>query len=478
MEELLSLPAIRLAQLIRERAVSPVEVVDAHLTRIEAVNPALNAVVASLAERAREQARRAEAALLAGEATGPLHGVPITVKDCLDMNGVRSTGGVTWRADHIARGDAVAVARMQAAGAIVVGRTNLPDLSMAHETTNPIFGRTNNPWALERSAGGSSGGEAAIIAAGGSPLGIGTDMAGSIRLPSAFCGVAGIKPTARLIPFDGNYPPAPEEIEELCAVGPLGRSVDDLALAVSVMAGRPALADLDAVKLGGRPVVRMDGNGLIPVPGTIRAAIGRAVDALAGAGMRGEAHRLRHSFHAAWLWIDRAYRPAFALHPHLIEEGAPRNLPLAAWQTVWGHGPVSGPVAWSLTMIALLGTALSPLHGTLERMRAELREDLRRVAGEGVIVLPAFPGPAPRHNWVYLRVVQAAYFFLANLAGAPALSVPAGLSREGLPLAVQILGPPGADRVVLAAGRVVEEALGGWRGPVEPGGEARRQRDV
>jgi Asp-tRNA(Asn)/Glu-tRNA(Gln) amidotransferase A subunit family amidase len=477
MTNLLTLPAVRLAELIRSREVSPVEVVEAHLARIEAVNPALNAITTSLAGQAREEAHRAEAALQKGEAVGPLHGVPITVKETLDMAGVRSTGCVTWNANRVAARDATAVARMRAAGAIVLARTNSPDAALAQETVNPIFGRTNNPWALNRSAGGSSGGEAAIIAAGGSPLGVGTDMGGSIRIPSTFCGVVGFKPSHRLIPSDGNCPEVPDGLEDVSAVGALGRTVDDVALAMGIMAARPEIATLDEVALGGRPAVQMTGNGMAPISGEVRSRIDEAVRALADAGMVRGDHRLRGSFHTLWLWLDRVFRPSMASYLAETEAGAPSlaALPRAAWQALWGRGPVSGPVMWAVVMGGLAGLAIWPFHRMLSRMREAMLEDLFRVAGDGVVVLPAFPTHPPRHNWTYFRFIQTVYFLMANALSAPALIIPAGVGRAGLPLAVQIIGPPGADRVVLAAGRVVEAALGGWRGPVEPD-SARRKR--
>ena len=470
MNKLLILPAVRLSALIRSREVSPVEVVDAHLARIEAVNPALNAITTSLADQARAEARRAEAALQNGEAVGPLHGVPITVKETLDMAGVRSTGGVTWAANRVAERDAVAVARMRAAGAIVLARTNTPDAALAQETVNPIFGRTNNPWALDRSAGGSSGGEAAIIAAGGSPLGIGTDMGGSIRIPSTFCGVVGFKPSHRLIPGEGNYPHGPEELDSVSAVGALGRSVDDVALAVSLMAERPEIAAHTEIDLQGRPVVGLATGGMAPISPEVRDRIDDAVHALADAGMTPARRRLRGSFFTPLLWLDRVFRATLPGYRQEIEHGAPgpAMFPAAIWKTLWGRGPASGPVMWAVLMSGLTGLAIWPFHGALVRMREAMSRDLDSAAGNGVVVMPAFPTHAPRHNWTYFGFARTVYFLIANTLSAPALVIPAGVGRAGLPLAVQVIGPPGTDQVVLAAGRAVEKALGGWRGPVEP----------
>src|SRR2546425_4137194 len=237
MDELVYTSATSLAQAIRGKLVSSQEVVEAYIHRIEAVNPQLNAIVQLTAEAALAQAREADAAQARGEIKGPLHGVPITIKDSFDTKGVISTGGTKGRASYVPQQDATAVARMRAAGAIVLGKTNLPELSLAYESNNLIYGWTNNPYDLSRTPGGSSGGESAIIAAGGSPLGLGTDGFGSIRIPSHFCGIAGLKPTSGRIPFTGLLPPAFGASAKLRHVGPMARYVEDLILTLPILAG-------------------------------------------------------------------------------------------------------------------------------------------------------------------------------------------------------------------------------------------------
>src|SRR5215467_7061994 len=207
MDELIYSSATSLARAIREKQVSSHEVVEAYIHRIEAVNPRLNAVVQLTADTALARAKQADVALARREINGPLHGVPITIKDSFDTEGIISTAGTKGRVSFIPQQDATAVARMRAAGAIILGKTNLPELSLAYESNNLIYGRTNNPYDLSRTPGGSSGGESAIIAAGGSPLGLGTDGFGSIRLPAHFCGIAGLKPTAGRVPYTGLLPP-------------------------------------------------------------------------------------------------------------------------------------------------------------------------------------------------------------------------------------------------------------------------------
>src|SRR5207248_9792799 len=221
MDELIYASATSLAQAIRNKRVSSQEVVEAYIHRIEAVNPQLNAVVQLTADTALTQARQADVALTRGEIDGPLHGVPITIKDSFDTQGVISTAGTKGRASYVPQQDAPAVARMRAAGAILLGKTNLPELSLAYESNNLIYGRTNNPYDLSRTPGGSSGGESAIIAAGGSPLGLGSDAAGSLRWPAHCCGIATLKTTYGRVPMTGTFPPAMGLLGPLWQAGPL-----------------------------------------------------------------------------------------------------------------------------------------------------------------------------------------------------------------------------------------------------------------
>src|SRR5262245_57980307 len=227
--------ATALAQAIRSKKVSSEEVVNAYLQRIEAVNPQLNAVVQLTADTALKQAREADAALARGDSKGPLHGVPMTIKDSFDTAGVISTGGTKGRALFLPSQDAAAVARLRQAGAILMGKTNTPELTLSFETDNLIYGRTNNPYDLSRTPGGSSGGAAAIIAAGGSPLDLGSDLGGSIRLPSHFCGIAGIKPTSGRVPRTGHIPSFDiGPLEAWMQVGPMARFVEDLILTLPI----------------------------------------------------------------------------------------------------------------------------------------------------------------------------------------------------------------------------------------------------
>ena len=237
MGELTSLSAVEMAAGIQRRKFSPVDLVEAHLSRIDHLNPRLNAFVTVDREGARKAAKDAEAALERGETLGVLHGVPLTIKSSIDVAGYRCEAGTPLRAGNTPTADAPVVSRLRAAGAILLGNTNAPEFLMAYETDNPLYGRTNNPWDLERTPGGSSGGEAAAIAARCSAGGMGSDGGGSIRIPAHFSGICGLKPTPGRIPATGHFPPSAGPFAALGVVGPMARTIGDLSLLFEVLAG-------------------------------------------------------------------------------------------------------------------------------------------------------------------------------------------------------------------------------------------------
>src|SRR5256885_4173292 len=278
-----------MAELIQNRKLSPVELVQAHLDRIERVNPKINAYVQLDTERALTAARDAEHAIMRNESVGPLHGVPISIKSSSEVAGMRCEAGTKLRAGYVARGDAPLVSRLRKAGAIILGVTNTPELLMAWETDNLLYGRTNNPWDLSRTPGGSSGGESAAIASGCSAGGVGSDGGGSIREPAHFCGICGLKPTPGRIPATGHYPNLVGLFALLGVVGPMARTVADLRILFEVMQGPdigdpsaspvsvrwPQEADLKKVRIG-----YFEDDGRTPVTPETRATVRKAAEGL------------------------------------------------------------------------------------------------------------------------------------------------------------------------------------------------------
>src|SRR3984885_15051650 len=311
--DIITKSASELAGAICSKQLSSRAIVDAHLEQIARVNPKLNAVVQLTADSARKEADGADAALARGENRGPLHGVPITIKDTLETNGVICTGGTKGRANFVPKADATAGARLRAAGGIILGKTNVPELAGAIETDNLVYGRTNNPYDLARTPGGSSGGEAAIVSACGSPLGLGTDAGGSIRIPAHFCGLAAIKPTSGRVPRTGQFPLPMGARNAVFHVSLIARHVDDLALALPIIAGPDfrdhsivgmPLLDSKAVTLGGLKLAYFEDDGAATPTREISAAVRDSAKAFAEASVKVEESRPPDAGKAATVYHD------------------------------------------------------------------------------------------------------------------------------------------------------------------------------
>jgi amidase len=451
MNELVSQSATSLAALIRERSVSPVEVVDAYLRRIEEVNPKLNAIV-TVAADVREKASQAEAAIMRGELIGPLHGVPLTIKDTIETAGLRTTGGSTLRAEFIPERDAPAVARLKAAGAIILGKTNTAEMAMDYTADNPVFGRTNNPHDLSLTPGGSSGGEAAAIASCLSPGGIGSDLAGSVRIPAHFCGIAGLKPTVGSVPGAGQFPPNTGPYALGASIGPMARTVGDLRLLFSVLSGKEIAADGPSVP--GLRVAYYSDDGVVPVTGETRSAVEKAAGALADAGLVTEQTRPPGVELGHELWLQLFARASVVQLRKVYS----------------GREDLGGDfVRWRLrTADDKPPPSLDEyLSSWLERDR--LRELLLDwMAATPLLLAPVGATPAYPHGTLKLRVAERtfntfrafSYSQAFNVFDLPVAVVPVGCAADGLPIGVQIIGRPFAEETVLAAAAILETAFG------------------
>lgn len=463
--ELIRFGAVEQARLIRCGQIDPVEVVDAHINRIEMINPTINALVTSRFDEARREARRVRESACAKEIDlPPLLGVPFTVKDSLPVAGVRFTAGSTFHRDDIAVQDAEAVRRLKKAGAIVLGKTNCSDMSASAETTNLIFGLTRNPWSPDRSAGGSSGGEAALIAAAGSPLGLGADFGGSIRIPSAFCGVVGLKPSGGRISSDGHIPETPASIRDWNTVGPIARRVEDIALALSILSDVP-VTDYRSIQLKGRRVLVPQFVPLLPVNREISAAVQNSATALRDVGMV-EEHVSLPLMKVALEFGAILYKEEL---PHLLD-ALGGGQPIGLWTELMAHcrsAPrVSTACVTSLVMFCWVGPVLRLAgYGRLDSVK-KLRDCILQAMGPGSLLLwPVFPTTALKHGFAWKPNKSPNYTMVFNCLGFPAIAVPVGISETGLPLSVQVIGQPNEDETVVAVAAVLEKAFGGWRMP-------------
>jgi Asp-tRNA(Asn)/Glu-tRNA(Gln) amidotransferase A subunit family amidase len=467
------LSAREIASQIRLKVVSPVEVARAHLDRIERLNPRLNAFVDSRPEAVLAQAREAEKAILRGDELGPLHGVPLSIKSAIDVAGHRCEAGTRLRAGHIAAENAPLVARLRAAGAVILGVTNTPELLMAWETDNLLYGCTNNPWGLTRTAGGSSGGEAAAIAAGLSAGGVGSDGGGSIRVPAHFCGICGLKPTPGRIPSTGHFPKAGGPFALIGVVGPMARTIEDVRILFAVMAGwddgDPCAAPVDMREIHETvvrsiPIGFFEDDGRTPVTEATREAVRYAAFTLSSCGFRVDSFRPEGLEEARRLWWE-----FFGTAGGMILEPMLR-----------GHEPELSPIlreffAWTKAASARL-SASEPGESLLaawlgrDAVREKILVQMRKYP---VLICPTAAIPAFRHGereWQvegktvkYLDAWSYCEWF--NLLGFPAAVVPMGYSEEGLPIGVQIVGRPWEEEVVLAVAARLEEERGAWHAP-------------
>jgi amidase len=462
---------VELAELVRTRAVSPVEVVESHLRRIAEVNPSLNAIV-TLAPDILDRARAAEADLMSGREIGLLHGVPLTVKDTIDTEGLRSTSGSRLRVNDVPDHDAPVVTRLKAAGAIILGKTNTPEMSIPYETDNPVFGRTNNPHALDRTPGGSSGGEATAIAAGLSPAGIGSDLSGSIRVPAHFCGIVGLKPTTGRVPMAGHTPRAEGLLSLGACIGPMARKVEDLKLLFKVIAEPPSFEighgtlEEDVAVLRGVRVAWYSYDGVAPVTDETRAAIRAAAKSLSDAGLEVNEETPPGISQGARLWIELFSRAASDQLREFYQGREDEAGPLVS--TVLHNSEAANDLEGKISQAENAAAAVLER----ERMREEL---LRWMKTTPLILAPVGSTPAFEHGTrrvmvkgESLSVFRAfSYSQAFNVFGLPSAVVPAGRSKEGLPIGVQIVGPPFDEKIVLAAAAMIEEALGGWQIPAQ-----------
>lgn len=453
-----------LARGVREKKISPSEIVDAHLQRIEKLQPKLNAFVHTDAEGARRAANAAEAAVVRGDATGALLGVPLSIKSCIDVAGWTCPAGSRLRADYVASEDAVLVARLRAAGAILLGNTNTPEFLMAYETDNAVSGRTSNPWDVARSSGGSSGGEAAAIAAGCSMGGVGSDGGGSVRVPAHFCGICALKPTPGRMPATGHFPRGAGAFAWLGVVGPMARTIADVRVLFDVMKGpdeEEAISAPIQEKIIGEDALRglrigiLETDALGKASGETAAAVERAAGLLAANKFIVEPLRVEGLEQAIELWW-------FFFGPMVAH--------------LYG-GMVEGREAELSGMFReyLAAATLKVVPTVDEFMGACVQRDivrakiLRQMRDVPILLSPVCLGAAFRHgegNWRagtgYRETMRHSQWL--NLAGFPGVAVPMGFSAEGLPIGVQVIGRPNEDEVVLAVAEAIEEVRGKLEG--------------
>ena len=455
-EQLVKASATWMAQAIHHREVSAVELFDAHAARIAERDPQVNALVVPRLERARADAVDADAALARGEHLGPLHGVPFTAKEPIAAAGLASPNGSRLFADHVDEADAVPLRRLRDAGAILLGKTNVPEFCAHWDTYNELFGATRNPHDVTRSAGGSSGGEAAALASAMTPLGLGSDSGGSIRCPAHFCGVLSLRPGRGTVPWADHHPmvngPGPRM---MASVGPMARCVDDLELALAV------LAPLEPAVGAPTGVAVFEDDDLQPVAAACRAAVRRAADVLGDA---------RHDVVESRPPGQAEVRALF--DTVLVHEAASGMLPGLGGR----EEELSPPIREMLGALRGFEPALAPYLDAFARLLALELEADAWLERHGAALCPVAPDVAPPLRGSFGPVDgepvrpggKLTLCTYASALGLPAVVVPVARTTAGLPVGVQLIGRHGHERALLALARELESALGGWLDPDGP----------
>lgn len=455
--------ARKLAQLIKEKKISCVEVIKTYVDRIQQINPQLNAVVQQLEpEIALKKALIADEALAKNQTLGPLHGLPITIKDCCKVQDFIISKGSNGY-NLLSKEDATVVARLKAAGGIILGISNVPEFNIAYETDNDRFGKTLNPYDLNRTPGGSSGGEAAIIAAGGSVIGLGTDGAGSIRQPAHNTGIVGLKPTRGLIPNSGNVPSDGRGLSRpLTTYGPMARFVDDIVLALPLLTG-PDIADPDVIPI---PIC----TSLINCK-NLRIAFYTDNDiASPDKATLQTINQVMHVLQNEVQQIEYRCPPHLKELYFLITEtfilGGDRGLRLKNLLHHLGINKPSYLVREFLAIARQCEFSITELHQRLRRID-ELRISLEKFFFPyDAIICPVAATPAKLLGHSFIEGHDFSYLNIYNLTGWPVLTMRCGTSPEGLPIGIQIVAKPWHDEIALMLGKKLESLLGGWQKPI------------
>jgi fatty acid amide hydrolase 2 len=471
MQRWLTMSGTALARAIRTGDVRAREVVAAHIAQIRATEPRVNAVVADRFDAALDEADEADAC--AGNGGGdlpPFHGVPCTVKECIAVEGMPWSAGLVARRAVVADTSATTAERLRAAGAINLGATNISELCMWMESSNRIYGRTRNPYDETRTCGGSSGGQGAVVGAGGVPFGIGADIGGSIRMPAFFCGVFGHKPTGGLVPTTGHFPAAENEAGRYLTLGPIARRAEDLMPLLRIIAGPDGFdGHCGAWELGDPATVSLADlevhDVAHPTHREMSRAKARAVTALADAGARVRpfAHaQFRRGFEIWSAMLDAATDTRFSV---LLGNGRRVRPLFEVPRLIAGRSPHT-VAALGLAALEVLPALMPKRARALIEVGQRLREQLVELLGDrGVLVFPSFPTLAPKHHHLLARPFDAGYTAVFNVMELPVTQVPLGLSEQGLPLGAQVVAGPGRDHLAIAVALELERAFGGWVPP-------------
>jgi len=472
MSSLFGLSATCLAEMIRNKTISSREVVETHIFRIKRVNKRLNAVVKTRFDEARKEAQKVDEIVNCGDIRKdqPFLGVPCTIKESFCLAGMPNSSGLLSRKKHIARQDATTVQRIKQSGAIPLGVTNLSEVCMWMESYNPVYGITRNAYQHFRSAGGSSGGEAAIIASGASPFGLGSDIGGSIRMPAFFNGIFGHKPTAGLVPNTGHFPDAEEGVSGIQTSGPLCRRAEDLMPLLKIMAG-PDDIDSACYDIPLHPISSVDIDELtihnclmkpyIHVSLDLFSAQQQCIGALKRGGAKIKDIKLIGNIKSVDLWFSMLQSVSNIPFGQILGNGKPIK-------------PIEELIKWmagkpSHSFPAIITAIMDQFPNSKKIMKKNLKEIeklkkylIETIGKNGIMVYPSHPTMAPRNYLSAITPFRWGYTGIFNILGFPVTQVPLGLNKNNLPTGVQIVSIPGNDHLTIAVAMELEKIFGGW----------------
>lgn len=464
---LLDMDATAIAEKIKSKEVSCEEVVRVYVGHIKKTNPFINAMVETRFDEALEESKHLDEQIKKNQWKGPLHGVPIIVKEAFHVANMKTTGGLVHRQDLISRIDADVVTRLKNAGAIILGKTNTPALSFSQETENKLYGRTNNPWDLSKTAGGSSGGEGAILAVGGSAAGIGSDIGGSIRIPTHFNGVVSFKPGRKTVPSEGHFPPIHDPLlERMFAVGPMGKSVRDMRFMYQLIANRP----IEPNHLLNFKVEILPGSIDYPLSLTTIQVLDE-IEGFLGKSLTTKRTIPPFFDDSAKLWQEIIA----SSDSKVLERGAYNND-----RTGIMKGLIKERIAEktsvkpSLTKGIFASKIFKPSAKRVREIQQILDqgdERLKTYLKNRLLIFPVYHSAAPKHGKVYREIFSLRKRFLlympyvayANVWGLPALTIPVAIDEHGLPLSIQIMSAKGNEDAIFRLGRVLERKFRGYK---------------
>jgi fatty acid amide hydrolase 2 len=464
--EVLTLSGLEIGRRLKKRELSPVEVLDVHINKIEEVNKKINALVVKNYEKARQEAKEAEKNLMRQDikTLSPLYGVPCTIKDAYAVKGLSWVGGSVYRKDVVADADADIVKAYRKQGLIIMGKTNVPEASLWIETCNKVYGRTNNPHNLKCTPGGSSGGEAALIGSGASPIGLGSDVAGSIRMPCVFSGIVGHKPTGGLIQERLHWPSANGKLADFNTFGPLARRMEDIIHLMKIIPKTRNINDPDSVNLRELTYYYYDDAGSPQTDRSVKKAISDTVQALLDDGFKVQPYKptgMKWHF-LIWIMMMKEFNQQDVRD--ILGSGKRVSLMKQSLKMTLGVSDITFP-ALGLGVMSILKMGDRHIKKFVNKCYMMKEEISQRLGDRGVLICPAYPTVAPRHRTPLVNPFGFGYCGIFNVTEFPSTAVPVGFSDSGLPVGVQIVSNHYHDHISLAVGLHLEKVFGGWKIP-------------